>query len=104
MAEHELKAWPSYFVAVKNGLKTFEIRNNDRDFKVGDILVLKEFVPCSRCNGSGREQWDAWDSGQCVCDKPHGEYTGRTVNTVVTYITDYGQPEGQVVMSIVLVK
>jgi hypothetical protein len=37
---HILKCEPGYFDAVKSGLKTFELRKNDRDFKVGDKLLL----------------------------------------------------------------
>ena len=42
MTEHILKLNDRYFDAVANGIKTFEIRKNDRDYKVGDTLVLKE--------------------------------------------------------------
>lgn len=45
MTRHELKTWPKYFAAVRSGQKRFEIRRNDREFKVGDILVLREFDP-----------------------------------------------------------
>ena len=101
MAEHELKSWPEFFNSVMDGSKTFEIRNNDRHFQVGDRLILKEFEPCKRCNGTGWKRWDAWDSGQCSCDKPYGKFTGRWVLVQVRYITDFGQPKDQVVMSIV---
>lgn len=40
---HELKILPEYFEKVVNGEKTFEIRKNDRNYKVGDTLVLKEW-------------------------------------------------------------
>lgn len=43
MKTHELKTLTGYYQAVKNGTKTFEVRYNDRDFKVGDILILKEY-------------------------------------------------------------
>ena len=39
---HELKVKPVYFEAVKEGIKTFELRRDDRNFKVGDILLLRE--------------------------------------------------------------
>jgi len=42
MTEHILKLNDRYFDAVANGIKTFEIRKNDRDYKVGDTLVLKK--------------------------------------------------------------
>lgn len=42
MTEHRLKLNERYFDAVANGIKTFEIRKNDRDYKVGDTLVLRE--------------------------------------------------------------
>ncbi|MBO9706786.1 MAG: DUF3850 domain-containing protein [Caulobacter sp.] len=45
MNRHELKTWPKYFAAVRSGKKRFEIRRNDREFAVGDVLVLREFDP-----------------------------------------------------------
>jgi ASC-1-like (ASCH) protein len=42
---HGLKTWPEHFQKVKSGEKTFEIRKNDRDFKVGDDIILFEFDP-----------------------------------------------------------
>lgn len=40
---HELKIKPQYYEDIKIGLKPFEIRKNDRDFKLGDILILNEY-------------------------------------------------------------
>ena len=40
MKVRELKLNTEYYDDVKKGLKTFEVRKNDRDFKVGDILSL----------------------------------------------------------------
>jgi hypothetical protein len=40
---HELKTWPQFFQDVKQGIKAFEIRKNDRNFKVDDILILREY-------------------------------------------------------------
>ncbi len=39
---HVLKTDPEVFDAVKSGKKKFEIRLNDRDFKLNDVLVLKK--------------------------------------------------------------
>lgn len=41
---HELKTETAYYQAVEKGLKNFELRKNDRDFEVYDMLVLKEVV------------------------------------------------------------
>jgi Domain of unknown function (DUF3850) len=45
MTEHRVKTWPEYYQAVKDGRKTFEIRNNDRNYREGDIVHLLEFDP-----------------------------------------------------------
>jgi ASC-1-like (ASCH) protein len=45
MKIHELKTWPQYFDLIKFGMKTFEFRKNDRNFKAGDILHLRKFDP-----------------------------------------------------------
>lgn len=42
---HLLKTWPQYFGAVGASSKQFELRRNDRDFKVGDAVVLMEWSP-----------------------------------------------------------
>lgn len=39
---NSLKCKKEYFQAVKSGAKTFELRKNDRDFKVGKKLILLE--------------------------------------------------------------
>lgn len=41
----DLKTWPDYFAAVRAGTKNFEIRKNDRDFRVGYYLRLREYDP-----------------------------------------------------------
>ena len=73
---HNLKIDPDYFEAVSAGVKTFEIRKNDRNYKVGDYVDLREF---------DRQQ-------QC--------YTGASVLKQIGYITDYKQREGYVVFSL----
>ena len=48
MTRHSLKLNDRYFDAVRYGIKTFEIRKNDRDYKVGDLLIF------SRVNDEGK--------------------------------------------------
>lgn len=53
MKTHDLKCFPKFFGALWAGVKTFEVRRNDRDYKVGDELQLREW---SLVDGySGRE-------------------------------------------------
>lgn len=40
---HNLKTWPGPFRQVKMGLKKYEVRKADRDFAVGDVLILQEW-------------------------------------------------------------
>lgn len=40
MTTHRLKVFIKYADAIMNGTKTFEIRKNDRNFKVGDKIVF----------------------------------------------------------------
>lgn len=42
---HYLKCHPIYFMMVSKGEKPFEIRKNDRNFQVGDKVVLCEWDP-----------------------------------------------------------
>lgn len=59
---HDLKCWPDHFEALVDGRKTFEVRINDRDYQVGDVLALQEWDPLAE------------------------RYTGRGERAVVTYI------------------
>lgn len=76
MRTHELKTWPSFFTAILERRKTFEVRRNDRDFAVGDRLVLKEYDP------SPLNRKFVGFTG--------GEYTGRALGADVTYVMQGG--------------
>lgn len=41
---HILKTDTEYYQAWERGLKTFELRKNDRDFRVDDHITLEEVV------------------------------------------------------------
>lgn len=75
---HHLKTWPKYFRQVYTGLKTFEIRKNDRNFIPGDYLVLEEWNPETK------------------------EFTGRVLTRMVGTIIEgeFDLPDGICVMSL----
>ena len=43
-ADHELKTWPYYFDQVWCGSKRFEWRRDDRPFRIGDLVALREWT------------------------------------------------------------
>lgn len=98
-SRHELKTWPEYFEKVVTGVKTFEVRENDRDFDIGDVLVLREWIP-QKSDPECEVHNHLMGDGRCTCGTK-GKYTGRRHEVRVTYMTDLGQPDGQVVMAIV---
>lgn len=77
--EHEIKCHPRYFIRIAEGTKTFEVRLNDRDYQVGDKLIIKEFDP--------EKGWP-----------DHGAYD--TISADITYISDAFQQPGYVVLGI----
>lgn len=80
MIIHDLKIWPEYFEAIANGQKTFEIRINDRDYKIGDCIKLKE--------------WDYTINGT-----PDKRYTGREIVGKITYLAPACWGQNYVVFS-----
>ena len=53
---HELDIHPKYFKAIIEERKTHEIRKNDRNFKVGDFLYLREWNPKTQ-RYTGKYRW-----------------------------------------------
>ena len=51
-ALHELKTWPPFFADVLSGDKSFEVRRDDRGYREGDRLRLREWTGTGY---SGRE-------------------------------------------------
>ena len=63
MVEHKLKIKSEHYVDVINGTKTAEIRYNDRNYQVGDILILNEI-------------------------DENGNFTGNNCAVIVTHVLD----------------
>lgn len=42
---HTLKIIPEYFIPLERGIKNFEIRYNDRNYQVGDVIEFREYFP-----------------------------------------------------------
>lgn len=40
---HDLKIWPEFLEPIIDGTKRVELRRNDRDYRAGDQLILREF-------------------------------------------------------------
>ncbi len=40
MKTHEIKCWPKYFKLIWDGTKSFEVRKNDRDYKVLTVKCM----------------------------------------------------------------
>lgn len=71
-AIHELKTWPEYFEKLVSGEKNFELRRNDRDYMIGDVLVLREWKPMGFNTVAPNERT--------------GDYTGREVRRKISYV------------------
>lgn len=74
MTKHTLKIDEQWFDAVAVGTKNFEVRKNDRDFKVGDTLIIGEW-------DSTMVQKD-WDN---PAESPRG-FTGRKALATITFV------------------
>jgi hypothetical protein len=86
MNTHDLKTDSKVFVLSYAGTKQYEIRFNDRDFKVGDILILNE----TKYSGAQMKNYR----------KPL-EYTGRQLMRRVDHVLEgYGLEPGWVILSV----
>jgi hypothetical protein len=85
---HDLKTWAEYFNQVWEGNKNFEIRKDDRGFKINDILCLMEYFPHE--------------------STPEKEvYSERFIRARVDYILvggQFGLQEGYIAMSISVIE
>lgn len=53
MIAHDLKVNPQFWQALKNGQKPFEVRRDDRGFRVGDLVRLREYSHDMGYTGTG---------------------------------------------------
>ena len=65
---HIVKSWPRFFDAISSGVRTHELRRNDRKYQVGDALELREYDPTI------------------------SRFTGRTCIVEITSITSIAEP------------
>ena len=77
-----LKTDSAVFQAVLEGKKTFEIRKNDRQFNVGDCLVLRETV---YTGSEMKARHNGGFPGFMIEGKPL-EYTGRSLSVIVSHV------------------
>ncbi len=92
MTTHTLKVWPEFYDAIQAGVKTWEFRRDDRGFRVGDELVLEEWLPADRPPFNGRYGYTD-DTFTVV----------KAIRVKVTYILHGGRlgvPKGFCIMSI----
>jgi hypothetical protein len=87
--KHELKTWPVFYDDVEAGAKCFEIRKNDRNFEVGDILHLFKYIPDSQTQHKT------------------GKFTGDSIMVQINYTIHLdaipGMPAGFIGMGIELI-
>lgn len=97
MTTHTLNTWPNFFERIRTGVQPFDIRSDLR-ITVDDIIVHREFEPCSTCRGSGE---DNTGHGVCAaCVGKRGRYTGRTLESLVTCVTSFKQQFGTLVIGL----
>lgn len=73
---HKLKTWPLFFNELQSGMKTFELRKDDRHFQKGDTIVCEEYDPDGAIGEFG----------------PGARFTGRSIKFMITYVL--GNMEG----------
>jgi len=76
MKTHDLKIWPEPFRAVKERIKKFEIRKDDRGFEEGDFLRLNEFNPETE---EYTGDWEIFEASYILRDPEFGIKKGYCV-------------------------
>lgn len=71
---HDIKIAPQFFDDVATGIKPFEIRFDDRNYRNGEQVLMREY----------RDD----------------EYTGREITATISYVTDFAQHDNWVVFGL----
>ncbi len=82
--EHRLKTLQPYFADVKNGTKTFELRKNDRNYNIGDTLVLEELI----------------DNGNIFAERYSGQVIRKRVSYILKNCPEFGLQEDYCILGI----
>lgn len=75
---HEVKCYPDRFTDILSNACKADIRYNDRDYQVNDLLKLREGYP----------------------DISGFIFTGRFIICIITHVSNYGLKEGFVSLSL----
>ena len=81
MAHHDLKIFTDNYQPILQRKRRSEVRFNDRNFKCGDTVTLREGEP------------DATEEGGF-------KYTGQEVSAIITFVDSFGCQEGYVSLSL----
>lgn len=97
---HTVKCYPEYFKPLMEGSKTFEVRENDRFYEVGDYLAVNEFMPESDPYTVRKDTQENGGKFRRAADD--GYYSGKSALFRITYILDNPQfcKEGTVILGL----
>ena len=74
MTHHRVKAIPKQFKSIKDLERVADVRYNDRDYQIGDIITFYEYH--------------------------EGMYLGERISAIIAYIDDFGCQHGYVNLSL----
>lgn len=97
---HTVKCYPEYFKPLMDGSKTFEVRENDRFYEVGDYLAVNEFKPESDPYTVRKNPPEIGSEFNRAAND--GYYSGNCALFRITYILDNPQfcKEGTVILGL----
>lgn len=78
---HLVKCWPEYFDAMAAGVKTFDVRYDDRHYQVGDLIIQR--------------RWNR------VTQTDDGDTLGQEITYILRDAEQFGVAEGYVVLGVI---